>query len=228
MQSSLDRWIREIAPMPIACSEVLALTQDGEAPLARVAAVIESDVRMSLQVLRVANSPLIARRYPAVTVREAVVTIGAEETARIAIACALLHDLGVGNAALPIDAVMGHGLQVARAWKTFGYAEATTGVLLNGPLLVVSRDTPAFARYIAALEAAAGYEELHALELGLWGTTRCEVGDRLAEAWRLPQPVADVLAGWHACRGALPALYQVFTTITQGADHPLIRALATR
>ncbi len=214
--------------MPIACSEVLALTQDGDAPLARVAAVIESDVRMSLQVLRVANSAILARRYPAVTVREAVVTIGAEETARIAIGCALLHDLGAGNADLPVDAVMGHGLQVARAWKTFGYAEATTGVLLNGPLLVVSRDPLVFAEYAGALEATADHEELHALELRLWGATRCEVGDQLAEAWSLPQPVADVLAGWHACRGVRPALYETFGVVTQGVEHPLIRALATR
>lgn len=228
MQPGLARWIEEIAPMPTACSEVLALTQDGDAPLARVAAIIEADVRMSLQVLRVANSPIMARRYPAVTVREAVVTIGAEETARIAVGCALLMDLGPGNADLPVDAVLEHGLQVAKAWNAFGHAEATTGVLLNGPLLVIGRDATAFGAYSRAVEKTAGPDELHELEKQVWGATRCEIADRLAEAWRLPPAIGDVLSGWHACRGLLPGLYESFGKVTRGSENSLIRSFAGR
>lgn len=228
MTADIAKWLRSVPPIPRVCSVVLEMSQDGDTPLAKIAPVIEGDARMTMQVLRVANSPALARRYPAVTVREAVVTLGAEETARIAIGCALLTELNVSSPLLPLEAVLQHGLTVARAWKPFGDAEATSGVLASAPLLALTHDVPVFTRYATHLEETANWEELHDLERRTWGLTRCEVADQLAEVWRLPAAIRNVLGGWHVCRRRLPRLYESFMEAAVHAELPLLRAFGTR
>jgi HD-like signal output (HDOD) protein len=220
--------LKNIQPVPRACHEILAMSDDDRASAADYAAVIASDPRMTLQVLRVANSALLARRTPATSVKDAIVTVGLAETTRIAIACALLGELTQPHEVLDFNDVLTHGLSVADRWSAHGTATATSGVLVDAALLAMALDVREFTSYASRIHDTTGPEELHAVERELFGLDRCELGALLSDVWELPSPIGDVLGGWHVCRTSDSSLYDEFGEVTRTVAQPLLRAFATR
>jgi HD-like signal output (HDOD) protein len=220
--------LSELPPLPKAAHEILRLSTDAEVGASRYADIIESDPRMSLQVLQVANSPFFARRDAANNVQDAIVTVGTDETVRIAVSCALLGELGVRTPALDFDQVLQHGIVVARRWKAADPAAATAGVLVDAGLLAMTLEQTEFHQYAEAIHETATAGDLHDLERELFGIDRCGVAEMLAEVWKLPERVAEVLTGWHICRSEDHQLYDWFSDATASFDHKLIAALANR
>jgi len=206
----------------------MELASGERATASDVATVVSSDARMSLQLLRVANSAILRGREPVTSVGEAVVRIGMDETMRVAIACALLIELDEPRLAIGFEAILQHGLAVARAWRRHGREAGAAGVLVDAPLLVMAREEPEFARYFEAIQGTQNAAELHELESDLFGVTRCEIARGLGEVWTLPAALDDVLGGWHSCSGGNPVLLAAFEAVSLQSPHPLFRALATR
>jgi len=218
----------ELPPIPRAAREVLALASDEGAGAADFSHAIESDPRMTMQLLRMANSAFFGRRQAVSNVRDAIVTIGVAEATRVAVGCALLSELGAPNSPLVFDDVMNHGISVARAWSRFGGETAAAGVLVDASILTMTLDPEGFELYVEAILETETFEELHWLETRLFGLDRCELTDLLAETWELPAALCEPLAGWHVCRDEESTLYEAFAAVTVETESEFLAAFANR
>jgi len=86
----------ELPPLPQIASEVMRLTRGdalageaGDASGAELAQLIQRDIALAGQVMRVANSALYARRTPVVTLPQAIAWLGIREIRNIAFAVAV-------------------------------------------------------------------------------------------------------------------------------------------
>lgn len=215
----------DIPPVPQACRELLAISS-GEAGAADVAAVIASDPRMSLEVIRVSNSAYYARRTPVTIPREAVVTMGVDDALRVALGVSLLGDLLPAASQLALDEVIDYGRVAASAWLPFGEVTATAGMLSAAGLIGMAQYPDRFAAYARDAPEVSGFEELHDLERRTFGLDRCETTTRVAEAWGLPDEIADTLAGWHICHASSSELYEAFIACAPDVESSLLRIVA--
>ena len=78
VRSTLTRLSRtgELPALPAAATAALAIARDPEAGVESLCTVIRTDVGLSARILRAANSAAYARRVPARTLAEAVLTLG--------------------------------------------------------------------------------------------------------------------------------------------------------
>ena len=76
----------ELPALPAAATAALAVARDPDAGVESLSGVIRSDVGLSARILRAANSAAYARRVPARTLAEAVLTLGLRRTCDLLVA----------------------------------------------------------------------------------------------------------------------------------------------
>jgi len=81
---------QNIAPLPRVCAQLAELTAQAALDAAPLARLIQSDLALAGEVMRVANSPALRPRAPVVSLRQAVSWLGAAEVRNIAMAV-MLH-----------------------------------------------------------------------------------------------------------------------------------------
>jgi HD-like signal output (HDOD) protein len=88
VRSTLTRLSRtgELPALPAAATAALAITRDADAGVESLSRVIRADVGLSARILRAANSAAYARRMPARTLAEAVLTLGLRRTCDLLVA----------------------------------------------------------------------------------------------------------------------------------------------
>ena len=220
--------VRRLPPLSPACERLLAITASSDVELRELAEVVASDPRMAMKVIAYANSAAAERRFPVRSVREAVITIGVMETARLAQGAALLASFRDISPHLDGHAVISAGAKIASAWGSAGEGAGAAGVIHFAGLLIMSSAQERFGRFRRLVGQARHYEALHAAEVSLYGVTRCDLAVIAARTWRLPDELVAVLDRWHLCRGGDPTLaLQAHEVLTRSAD-PLLRELAPR
>ena len=227
MPAVYEQLIAQVPPLPPACRRVIAVAS-GDHGAAELTDAIALDPRMSMQLLRVANSSFLARVTPAHTVTDAVVTIGVGDAARIATGTAMLAELAPPHPLLPVEEVFDLGACVSSVWRPFGDHAATAGVLTNAGLLAMARAPEVFDTYVSQAASTADFAELHALEARLYGMDRCALNAEIGRAWELPEPIVEVLFAWHLCRMASGEKYLAFVDAAAGLTAPLLQTIAAR
>ncbi len=88
VRTTLTRLSRtgELPALPAAATAALAVARDPEAGVDALCQVIRSDVGLSARILRAANSAAYARRVPARTLTDAVLTLGLRRTCDLLVA----------------------------------------------------------------------------------------------------------------------------------------------
>jgi HD-like signal output (HDOD) protein len=88
VRSTLTRLSRtgELPALPAAATAALAIVRDPNAGVESLCRVIRADVGLSARILRAANSAAYARRVPARTLAEAVLTLGLRRTCDLLVA----------------------------------------------------------------------------------------------------------------------------------------------
>lgn len=81
---------QHIAPLPRVCAELAQLTAQQAFDAAQLVRLIESDMALAGEIMRVANSPAMRPRSPVVSLRQAVSWLGVAEVRNIAMAV-MLH-----------------------------------------------------------------------------------------------------------------------------------------
>ena len=81
---------QNIAPLPRVCAQLAELTAQQGFDAAELARLIQSDLALAGEVMRVANSPALRPRSPVVSLRQAVSWLGVAEVRNIAMAV-MLH-----------------------------------------------------------------------------------------------------------------------------------------
>ena len=194
----------ELPPPPQVVSEVMRLTRGegaegdaADASTTELAKLIQRDMALAGQVMRVANSALYTRRSPVVTLPQAIAWLGIREIRNIAFGVALkgqvfssayfrneMNDLwreSVITALFAQEIARLKRRNVESAYLCGLLHRAGMAVILNnvGTVVVKNRLTPAAEQ---VLQLAARHE--------------ARVGTHLSIAWSLPPAVAAAIAHW--------------------------------
>ena len=181
----------------------------------RIVDLVSCDESISAQCLRVANSALYFRSREVKSVHGAIVVLGVRQIREILLSCSLLNLLPKDN--WVIDPVvfwehsLGCGLVSRFCARKARYKEPERAYLAGllhdlGELV----NMMAFQEEFRAAAQLARSEQipLHQAERSALGFTHCDTGKILAEHWRLPEDITEVVEHHHDVQQAklYPAL----------------------
>ena len=187
----------EIPTLPAVAIEVERLTADADdsSPI-KLAQLIQRDVSLAGQIMKVANSALYARRAPVVSLQQAIAWLGMREIRGIAYSFAVRGSLFRAG---------GLTAQVAALWHE------SVGVACFAQEIARLKRRNVESSYLCGLLHRAGYALLLARlsktaipkavltpdVLAQYGArAEAQLGARLAQVWQLPAPVTASIAHW--------------------------------
>jgi HD-like signal output (HDOD) protein len=171
----------------------------------RVVDMICCDEAIAAQCLRMANSALYFLPQIVKTIHGAVIVLGVRQVREILLACSLLNLLPKGQNLVPALALWEHSLgcallgrELARRIDFPDPERVYLGGLLHDLGEIIN--LVAFPRESSAClaRAAAEQEALHKAEADSIGFTHCDSGSVVAEMWRLPHYLGEVIRYHHA------------------------------
>jgi len=201
IRSTLTRLSRtgELPALPAAATAALAIARDPDAGVEALSQVIRGDVGLCARILRAANSAAYARRVPARTLGEAVLTLGLRRT------CDLLVAAGARQLFRQVprhaERLWNHALASALVAEEIARETGACEphlVFLPGLFHDVGRiafllaDDDAFALVHGEQRGSASAE----LERSWYGFDHAEAGAILAEDWGLVHEQVDAIR-WH-------------------------------
>ena len=214
----LERGDVDLPLPPRVATEVLSLTRDDEADVARLAKLLHQDPALAGHVLRIANSPAYLPRSPIVSLQQAVTHLGFTRLSEIALVASMQSGVfkvpgheselrGVWQHAL---ASGGFAREIARKLRTNVESAFLCGLLhtIGKPLVLQTAVTEA-----QKLGVPAKSEDVRMLV----DHFHVEAGGLLAKRWALPGTVCDAIAS-----------YASYPSGTSGPREPVITALADR
>jgi HD-like signal output (HDOD) protein len=212
--------------LPSPPTTYLALTEvmrNPESTARDVAAVLEKDVAMTAQVLRVVNSPLFGVRCEVSRVEQAVALLGREMVKSLVLGADVFRSFKQlpAGARLAIETHHDHSLLVGRiaqiiAGKALANDAFTVGMLHDVGVLLVATMTPDMQFEI--LDAASERQvPPHVVEKERWGTTHADIGAHLLGLWGLPVAIVQGVADHHDPAPFFPTRPQL-ATIAHVAD----------
>lgn len=211
--------------LPEAASQALAMINQPECSIAKLAAIIEKDVSLASGILSMANSPFYSPGRPIGSIREAVIQIGFRQCHNlIQASCvnSLVQKLS-NSRSRSNKILLAHSritAQVAIELSTvlkldFNGAEFTTGILHDiGRLLLFSL----FAKEYSPVDRVTFEEhdwEAQA-EQDAVGTDHCIVGCMFAGLNKLPEPICEAIRFHHTPEKA--TFSTSLTALTAAAD----------
>ncbi len=204
----------------------------------RIVNLVSCDESISAQCLRVANSALYFRSREVKSVHGAIVVLGVRQIREILLSCSLLNllpkDSWVIDPLMFWEHSLGCGLVSRFCARKARYKEPERAYLAGllhdiGELINMMSFQEEFRA--AAQLARTERIPLHEAELSALGFTHCDVGKILAEYWRLPEDITEVVEHHHDVQQAklhpvLVALVSLSDRLCQvhelgyGIDHP--------
>ena len=196
-----------IESMPAAVTRLAAMLDDPDADAAAFARVLELDARLTADVLRLANSAWSQPSQPILTVRDAVMRVGAAVILKLAVGARTAAQLSRPSEGYDLTRgeLWRHSVAAALAAERLGqYAAvripgaAFTAALLHdiGKVPLNRRLGPDGLRRLWSLVEDEGLTPL-AAERRLLGTDHAEAGGAVARQWGLPEMLADAIASHH-------------------------------
>ena len=177
--------------------------------MTRIVDLVSCDESISAQCLRVANSALYFRNREVKTVHGAVVVLGVRQVREILLSCSLLNLLPKGSWVIDPLVFWEHSLgcallcrYCARKARFRDPERAYLAGLLHdiGELINMLSFQEEFRA--AAQLARSDQIPLHEAEYAALGFTHCDTGKILAEHWRLPEDITEVIAEHHSVQQA--------------------------
>ena len=194
----------ELPPPPQIVSEVMRLTRGdaaageaGDTSSAELAQLIQRDIALAGQVMRVANSALYARRTPVVTLPQAIAWLGIREIRNIAFAVAVQGQIFNSSYFRNEMADLWHesvivalfAQEIARLKRRNVESAYLCGLLHRvGMAIILSRVGSAVIKHRIAPEPG------QVLQLAARHEAR--VGTHLGFTWSLPPAVSDAITHW--------------------------------
>jgi HD-like signal output (HDOD) protein len=184
----------ELPPLPQVAIEAANLAADGEGGAVALAKLIQRDIALASQVMRVANSSLYSRRAPVVSLHQAIAWLGVDAIRNIALAFAVRAQLfGVSAFEPQLRALWRESVsvgcfaqEIARAKRRNVETAYLCGLLHRVGLAVIL-----WRLGRASLDAGVQVED-ESME-SFVGGFEGQVGAQLARAWNLPEPVAAAI-----------------------------------
>jgi HD-like signal output (HDOD) protein len=176
----------------------------------RIVDLVSCDEAIAAQCLRVANSALYFRSREVKSVHGAIVILGVRQVREILLSCSLLNLLPKSNWVLDPVVFWEHSLAcglVSRCCAERAGVRDPERAYLAGLLHDLGElvNMISFQEEFNAAAQLARTEQipLHQAERSALGFTHCDTGKILAEHWRLPDDIAEVVEHHHESQQAL-------------------------
>lgn len=199
--------IEALAPMPASLARLASVVGNPDAGAGDVANVIEFDQALTANLLRMANSAWSSSRTPIVTVRDAVLRLGAARILELAVGHCISPALqrACDGYELAEHELWRHSVAAALAAERLSHfalqpipGAAFTAALLHdvGKLIVNRHVEHGDVTRMRELAREKGLAYLEA-EREVLGTDHAEVGAAVARHWGLPEPLVDAIERHH-------------------------------
>jgi len=204
---SLSRDIDQLAPIPVSLPKLARTLANPNANLHDIVGIIEYDVALTANVLRMANSAAFAPRNSILTVRDAVVWLGAGRVLQLAVGDHAKGILGQPCSGYDLtERELWHhsvaaalGADLLRRFTTEHIPPvAFTAALLHdiGKLIVSRRISDDLRRQINRLVEREQLPFFEA-ERAVLGINHAEIGGVIAKRWSFPKILVDCIALHH-------------------------------
>jgi len=214
-EERIDRAVRELAPLSVSALTLVRLTGDPSHAAEDIVRVVDQDASLTIRLLRIANSPVIAPAAPIESVEHAVSLLGE----RTVVSAALSIGANWMQAPLagygPDAKIFDIGLKTAVAARLVAthvgseelVAVAYMGGLLHdiGSAVLAELFEPSVLAASEGLGSGTAAARLAAEKENL-GVTHCELGVRVVDQFGLGPALRAVIEHHHVPSGAAPDL----------------------
>jgi putative nucleotidyltransferase with HDIG domain len=225
-KKQLERAIRELSPLSDAAQALVSLTNDDTHTAADIVGIVERDASLTIRVLRIANSPVIAPISPVESLQHAIALMGEDVvvTAALAVGANWMHDSlsGYGGEAKIFESGLKTAVSASLIAKRLKRDSLTslayTGGLLHDIGKVVLSEYLEPANAAAIVDASSGpTEDWLAAERAELGFDHCEVGAMVADHFGLGPALRSVIEHHHVPSEA-PIEHRQLVEIVHVAD----------
>lgn len=188
---------------PAVAARLIEIADDPDLSMTMVVEVLRADPALSAKLLRLANSPLYARRRRIDTLQQAVTMLGLDAVMTAALSLTLLSDREtMGSTALVFRTHWTRSVHAAVAAQALAQrcgsippADAFLAALLQDiGVLVVARLMP---DAYGQMTRTSTHDDLMVAERDALGMDHAEVGAELLESWNLPEHVVEAVRQSH-------------------------------
>lgn len=203
LESRLKR-CTELPSLPGIAVRIIDLCQQGEVELGSLSAIITQDPALAAKILRIANSPLYARRRKCNNLRQAVALLGLHATQSLALSFSLRHSFSEqGKNGLDyslywrrsvLAALSGRALAI-RSGSSMVEEHFLAALLQDIGMLALDKAIPEI--YSKVVVAQHDHLQLKTAEQHQLDTDHAEVGAWLLHSWNMPMHYQIAIAGSH-------------------------------
>jgi HD-like signal output (HDOD) protein len=216
---------QHIAPLPRVCAQLAELTAQQAVDAAQLAKLIQSDVALAGEVMRVANSPAMRPRAAVVSLRQAVSWLGVAEVRNIAMAVMLHGEAFVAPGHEPESEELWREAMLSGLWAKEIARERRKHVESAFLAALMHRTGAALGlKILSQFEA----EQRTAMDAGSFAELIVEFepafGRLLMNSWCLPGDVQDAACDWrdyaHSSQSDLASTVNAAHLLATHTMHP--------
>ena len=225
-KKKIERAVRELLPLSDVAQKLLRVANDPGSDGPSIVRIVEEDASLTVRVLQIANSPVVAPISPIESVQHAVASMGenAIVAAALSLGAAWMHEPlhGYGPEARIFEnglkTAVAAGLIAKRAGREELVSCAYTGGLLHdiGKAVLSEFLVPSISAVIADVSSGRA-EDWLAAERAELGIDHCEVGAMVADHFGLGPALRAVIEYHHTPSGADPE-HRLLVEFVHAAD----------
>lgn len=194
--------IKDLPTLPTVMDKIVTLTNDPDVSISKVEEAISTDPVISTKLLRIVNSAYFSFFREITSLRQAVVVLGLEATKNLVYGTSIISAFGKEAKIhlFPLEEFWKYSVACGNISRTLSslldypfYEEAfLAGLVHNIGKIVLARYKPE--EFEMAVETAAKESiPLSEAETRIIGFDHSEVGHSLAQRWRLPQMLDEII-----------------------------------
>lgn len=217
---------KTLPSLPGVAVQVLELAGSADVDLGKIAKVVEQDPALTTKILRTVNSSFYARSSTVSTLSHALVILGLQSVKTLVLSFSLVNQLNKpSKAEFDHQAYWKRSIYTATAARTIAQKagvvqaeEAFLSALLADMGMLAMAETLGD-EYLRAVESAKTHAATTTLEAAAFGADHAEVGQWLAEQWKLPPLLTQpILAHHNTSRNTDTQLAKLISCVAMGSQ----------
>jgi diguanylate cyclase (GGDEF)-like protein len=195
---------RDLPTPPVVAEQIISLSADSKSDIAVLAEVVSLDPALTVKILRMANSPMYARKSKAESLAQAVMMFGWNGTLNLALSFSLVSKITSSSEGLDHNFFWKRSISAAVAAKHLGKVVGIDsrkedlflpGLLQDIGMLALDKAVPEL--YENINEKQHQHKIVQKIENDKIGVDHAAVGAWLLQRWNIPKRIIDLVAISH-------------------------------